>query len=885
VEPSILFLYCERLNRRRLDRGLPKIEAGLLSESRGAILRDFYDESFNDLGAEVRHFVEDRLLTEDGLRTTVALEEAVHSPRVTRAAIDTLVDRRLLRREERLGIPHLELIHDVLRDVVRGSRDDRRARTRRSQTIKQTVLAVAAPMVVFVVIFATAWFYADSERRRTIGRELATRALALREDQPRKLQTSILLAIEAYNRAPSLYTAHVLRELGALIPSEVAQSMEQKAVGFVKFNADGTLLATAHYEDTNVQIWKVGEGGQLRVVKKPLEHDSKIMDVDFSVRDASLLATATQNGEAWLWRVSPHGDSKRIGTCHHPNTGYLNAVSLSSDGSYLATGGDQDAIIWRLSQDGGCVPVGKPLPHGAIVGDVSFHVGDIGDAQLLATASYDKKVRVWKRNLDVFEPMAVIEPGKFIRSVGFSPGSKFQNDGKCERSCYLAIAFDNGVTEVWDWRGMATSRQATHGNPEAIQSAVFSSPNGQYFATASGDATARVFVTETGRESARMPHSEKVTSVAFSPGGKYVATASRSVKVWALGIGQGYVPAKMKALAQAQDLSTDGRNYYAVATEDQEDQTIELWTLTGGEFRRDQVLTLSTKTGDTLTNVVISPDRNYVAAAGVGGIIYFWWLSEAEQVPQELTHTATVEDLAVSADGKYLAAAGGNDVSIWWRGDDGQFGENAEILKHPSPVSSIAFSPAAGHVLASASFDRAIRFWDRDQNGAFKEHKSLPLKTERPVTRIAFSADAKYMATVELGESLRFWKEEGPHQFTSIPGEYPARAVVSSLAGNALFAVIGAETTTLWSFQGQHVPIEVAVLSHPGELRAALFSRDQKYFVFISGGVLQRAPLEPHALVAETCARLSRKELTREEWQQYLGQEPYRTTCTVLPQS
>jgi len=38
----------------------------------------------------------------------------------------------------------------------------------------------------------------------------------------------------------------------------------------------------------------------------------------------------------------------------------------------------------------------------------------------------------------------------------------------------------------------------------------------------------------------------------------------------------------------------------------------------------------------------------------------------------------------------------------------------------------------------------------------------------------------------------------------------------------------------------------------------------------------------PEDLIAEACARLT-CNLTREEWRQYIGDEPYRPTCPELP--
>ena len=67
----------------------------------------------------------DRLLTRSGFRNNVALEDATMAEGVSREAIDTLVSRRLLRLEDRLGVTRVELTHDVLAVPVRASRNAR----------------------------------------------------------------------------------------------------------------------------------------------------------------------------------------------------------------------------------------------------------------------------------------------------------------------------------------------------------------------------------------------------------------------------------------------------------------------------------------------------------------------------------------------------------------------------------------------------------------------------------------------------------------------------------------------------------------------------------------------------------------------------------------
>ena len=128
VEPALLSVICRELNERRRSLGQEKITADLVSGNRREILTDFYERSVGDLPEGMRAFVEDHLLTKSGFRDNLALETALEFPGVTRPLIDTLVARRLLRLEDRLGVQRVELTHDVLADVVKASRDARQQR-------------------------------------------------------------------------------------------------------------------------------------------------------------------------------------------------------------------------------------------------------------------------------------------------------------------------------------------------------------------------------------------------------------------------------------------------------------------------------------------------------------------------------------------------------------------------------------------------------------------------------------------------------------------------------------------------------------------------------------------------------------------------------------
>ncbi len=132
VEPPLLSVICRELNERRRALRQTQITVDLVSGNRREILTRFYERSVADLPEAMRTFVEERLLTKSGFRDNLALESALESPGVTRPLIDTLVARRLLRIEDRLGVQRVELTHDVLAEVIRAARDARREQEARA---------------------------------------------------------------------------------------------------------------------------------------------------------------------------------------------------------------------------------------------------------------------------------------------------------------------------------------------------------------------------------------------------------------------------------------------------------------------------------------------------------------------------------------------------------------------------------------------------------------------------------------------------------------------------------------------------------------------------------------------------------------------------------
>ncbi|HQR49537.1 MAG TPA: hypothetical protein PL152_09380, partial [Steroidobacteraceae bacterium] len=196
VEPSLLSLVCRELNNVRVAHGRREITADLLAGSRDTILSEFYERALADQPAGVRRVIEDELLTESGYRESLAEERVKKALAAAGAAPDALaklVDRRLLRIEERLDVRRVELTHDVLCSVVAASRDlrhereardeaerqlaaqrEREAATRRALMRARTIAAVCA--VLMVIAAASAVFGWVSFKRARVADAQAQQA-------------------------------------------------------------------------------------------------------------------------------------------------------------------------------------------------------------------------------------------------------------------------------------------------------------------------------------------------------------------------------------------------------------------------------------------------------------------------------------------------------------------------------------------------------------------------------------------------------------------------------------------------------------------------------------------------------------------------------------
>ena len=270
------------------------------------------------------------------------------------------------------------------------------------------------------------------------------------------------------------------------------------------------------------------------------------------------------------------------------------------------------------------------------------------------------------------------------------------------------IGFRVAKADSPDWeqklRDVAQRDAATtlSGHTETIMSLAFS-PDGKTLASASDDRTIKLWVVATGKNTATLGgHTDHVLSVAFSPDGKTLASGSQdeTIKLWEIATGNNIATFKGHNRGVASVVfSPDGRTLVSGSW----DKSIKLWDVTAGH----QTAVLD---GHTWA-VRFSPDGKSLASAGADKTIKLWDIASGKNTAILKGHVTVIHCLAYHPDGKTLASASGESAIKLW---DTATGKNFATLQQDSgKIYYVAFSPD-GKTLASAC---------ARQNDCFRLHR------------------------------------------------------------------------------------------------------------------------------------------------------------------
>ena len=389
---------------------------------------------------------------------------------------------------------------------------------------------------------------------------------------------------------------------------------------------------------------------------------------------------------------------------------------------------------WRLE------PWGVLQGHTASVNAVAFSP----DGTMLASASADRTIRLWKVSAEGIEPLCTfVGHTREVRTLTFA------SDGHV-----LASGGRDGTVRLWNVLALSSDALLSLNLHTTVVNALAFHPLRATLASGAADSTIHLVDLTLPRDEHLSPligHEGSIVTVDYSPDGAMIAVGADPLQLFDAGTGELLRTLEGHTRAVNRVVFTDNGATLVSASDD---HTVRVWSLEDGSLRYPPL-----EHDGAVFAMDVSPDGAWIVAGDTTGALSLWDAKAGNLVVRFDAHQSRpIFDVAFSPGGRYIASGGWDDRLRVWDLDALLRGKTSPVFTIESDaghVYSVAFSPD-GRYLAAGLWNARAALWElRDLDARRVSLVGLYANHFDVVNAVAFSPNGHFLATASWDRVIR----------------------------------------------------------------------------------------------------------------------------------